>query len=298
MTGLVLLLGAIAGAGVYLLIRAAIPTQPALGAALERLSSSAPLPSSSTPDLPEQGLEERFGAWVERTVAQIPGIITPHKDLALIGWSPAKFYGQKGLASLAGLLFPPAITAIAFVAQIPLPIPLTVGLMLVLAAGFFFIPDLEVRQRAARQRTHYSKVLAAYIDFVALARIGGASASQAMRDAALIGDNELFLRIRQLIERSRLRGTNAWNDLRELGDELGVKELHEIADIIRLSGEEGASIWENLRAHARSMRNAQLRTEQGSANARSESLSMPVAVLAFAFIGLLIAPALLGLVSS
>lgn len=293
MTPLVLLLGAGIGTGLYLIIRALAPAQPALPAALDRLTATPTIEQDLA--APPHGLEERLGAWAERATAQLPMIVTPERDLALIGWSTRKFYGQKAMAALAGLLFPVIMSIIAYLAQFTFPIPLTIGAMLLLAAVFFFLPDIEVRQRAATQRTHYKRIIAAYVDFVALSRIGGASATQAMSDAARVGDNELFLRIQQMIERSRLRGTSAWNDLRELGDELGVKELHEIADIVRLSGEEGASIWENLRSHAHSMRNAQLRTEQGAANARSESMALPLAILAFAFIGLLITPSLLTL---
>lgn len=296
MVPVILLLGGGIGIGLLLILRALVPARPALPAALERLSSSTPTAQEAT--LPPRGLEERLGAWAERATSQLPLVVTPGRDLALIGWSVRKFYGQKGIAALAGLLFPVIMTVIAYIGGFTFPIPLTVGVMLLLAVAFFFLPDLEVRQRAAKRRNHYRRIIAAYVDFVALARIGGASATQAMKDAAVIGDNELFVRIRQMIERSRLRGTSAWNDLRELGDELDVNELHEIADIVRLSGEEGASIWENLRSHAHSMRNAQLRSEQGSANARSESMSLPLAVLAFAFIGLLITPSLLTLVSS
>lgn len=294
MTPLVLLLGGGIGAGLYLIIRALTPAQPALTAAISRLTTT----TDQTPALPPGDFQERLGMWAERAVAQLPMIVTPERDLALIGWSSRKFYGQKALAALVGFAFPVVMSLAAYLAQISLPIPMTLGVMLILAVVFFFLPDIEVRQRAAAQRTHYRRIIAAYVDFVALARIAGASATQAMSDAARVGDHELFVRIQQMIERSRLRGTSAWSDLRELGDEIGIKELHEIADIVRLSGEEGASIWENLRSHAHSMRNAQLRTEQGAANARSESMTIPLAILVFAFIGLLLTPSLLTLVSS
>lgn len=200
MMPLVLLLGAGIGAGIYLALRALIPTQPALAAALDRLSTTH-VPTQS-PQLPPRGLEERLGAWAEQATARLPGVVTPDRDLALIGWTTRKFYGQKAMASLAGLLFPLIMGTLAYMSGLPAPIPLTVGAMLILAAIFFFLPDLEVRQRAATQRTHYRRIIAAYVDFVALSRIGGASATQAMSDAAAVGDNELFHRIQQLIERS------------------------------------------------------------------------------------------------
>lgn len=294
---LILLLGAGIGAGLYLIIRAFTPPQPALPAALDHLSATTSSLDREAAARP-QGLEEILGAWAEQAAANLPLIVVPEKDLALLDWTTRKYFGQKAMAALAGLLFPIVISSIAFLADITFPIPLTVGTMLLLAGVFFLLPGIEVRQRAAKQRVFYRKVLAAYVDFVALSRMGGASATQSMRDAAEIGDTPLFHRIGQLIERSRLRGTAPWNDLRELGDELGIRELHEIADIIRLSGDEGASIWDNLRSHAQSMRNAQLRSEQGAANAKSESMSLPIAVLAAAFLGLLITPSMLTLISS
>ena len=291
---LIMLLGAGIGAGLYLVIRALAPSQPALPAALDHLSTSTTTLSHETPR--PRGLEETLGAWAEQAIANVPMLVVPERDLALLDWSSRKYFGQKAMGALAGLLFPVVLSSISYILDIPLPFPMTVSAMLLLATGFFFLPDLEVRQRAAKQRVFYRKVLAAYVDFVALARMGGATPTQAMRDAAEVGDTPLFRRIEQLIERSRLRGTSAWNDLRELGDELGIRELHEIADIIRLSGDEGASIWDNLRSHAQSMRNAQLRTEQGAANAKSESMSVPIAVLAAAFLGLLLTPSLLTLI--
>ena len=45
------------------------------------------------------------------------------------------------------------------------------------------------------------------------------------------------------------------------------------------------------------MRNAQLRDEQGVANARSEGMVAPLAILAVTFIALLITPSILNLLS-
>lgn len=295
MTPFILIVGATIGAGLFVLIRASVPSQPALPSAVDRLTASPE--AAQAPDSEPEGLEERIGAWAERTLTQLPLIVTPRRDLALIGWSARTFYGKKAKLALIGLATPAVISALATVAQLSLPVIGSVGAMPLLALVFFFLPDLEVRQRAAEQRQHYSTVLASYVDFVALAREGGAGPAQAMTEAASIGDHELFARIRQLIERSRMRGTDAWSDLRELGEEIGVNDLNEIAGIIRLSGEEGASIKDNLHAHARGMRNAQLRSEQGAANARSEGMVAPLATLAISFLILLITPALLNLLT-
>lgn len=295
MNALILLVGALIGAGLYLLIRSAIAPQPALGPAIQRLTT---LDTTTDTDVEPSATADRFGAWAERTLTQLPLITTPRRDLALIGWTPRTFYSKKARFALIGLALPPMFAAAAYLLQIPLPYLGSIGVSLLLALVFFVLPDIEVRQRAAEERQHYSKVLACFIDFVALARNGGAGPAQAMSEAASVGSHGLFIRIRQLIERARLRGTDPWTDLRELGEEIGVNDLNEVASIIRLAGEEGASIKENLHARARSMRNALLRDEQASANARSEAMSAPLALLAVTFITLLITPALLSLVTS
>src|SRR5699024_3947185 len=89
MTPIVLLVGATIGAGIFVLIRAAMPTQPALSSAVERLTAAPD--ASQSPDTEPEGFEERLGAWAERTLTQLPLIVTPRRDLALIGWSSRTF---------------------------------------------------------------------------------------------------------------------------------------------------------------------------------------------------------------
>ena len=73
-------------------------------------------------------------------------------------------------------------------------------------------------------------------------------------------------------------------------------ELDDLADILRLSGEEGAPIYEQLRARSAGLRSAMLHHELGQANAINERLSIPMSLLGVIFLALLVAPALLRLV--
>ena len=76
-----------------------MPTQPALSSAVERLTAAPD--ASQSPDAEPEGFEERLGAWAERTLTQLPLIVTPRRDLALIGWSSRTFYGKKAKAALS-----------------------------------------------------------------------------------------------------------------------------------------------------------------------------------------------------
>ena len=85
---------------------------------------------------------------------------------------------------------------------------------------------------------------------------------------------------------------------RGLTDELGLPELDDFADIMRLSGEEGASVYANLRARSAAMRTAMLNDELAQANAVGERMTIPGSLLGVIFMALLVAPSLLRMFSN
>jgi hypothetical protein len=103
----------------------------------------------------------------------------------------------------------------------------------------------------------------------------------------------VFRRLGEELARSRFSGVPPWDALSGLADDLGLPELSEVADIMRLSGEEGAAVYPTLRARSTSMRAALAAAELAKANGAGERMSMPVAVLALIFLALLAVPALL-----
>ncbi len=66
----------------------------------------------------------------------------------------------------------------------------------------------------------------------------------------------------------------------------------DVADIMRLSGEDGAAVLPTLRARAASLRTSLLQADVAAANEASERMSIPVALLGVAFMALLGFPAL------
>ena len=81
-----------------------------------------------------------------------------------------------------------------------------------------------------------------------------------------------------------------------LSNELALPELGDLADIVRLGGEEGAQIYNQLRAKSGSLRAAMLNAELARANEASEKLSIPMSILGMVFLAILITPALLRVV--
>ena len=108
-----------------------------------------------------------------------------------------------------------------------------------------------------------------------------------------VGDSWVFRRLSEELTRSRWSGLPPWDALHALADELGLPELDDFADIMRLSGEEGASVYANLRARSAAMRTAMLNDEIAEANAIGERMTIPGSLLGVIFMALLVAPSLL-----
>jgi Flp pilus assembly protein TadB len=157
------------------------------------------------------------------------------------------------------------------------------------------IPDLRVRSQAAAARREFSRQLACFVDLVALERSCGSGTQQALSTASEVGDSWAFRRLRECLDHATWAGIASWDGLRDLADELALPDLSDVADIIRLSGSEGAGIHRILRAKARSIRESRLTADLTQANEANESMSLPVSVLGIIFLVILIAPALLSM---
>src|SRR5665811_832156 len=83
----------------------------------------------------------------------------------------------------------------------------------------------------------------------------------------------------------------AWAGLPDLAAATGVTELGDLADIMRLSGQDGAAVYGTLRARAASLRTQLLTATAAEANAASEHMTVPVALLGVVFMALIGYPA-------
>ena len=293
-----MLLGATGGLGVTLIVRELLPSDPQLASALDRLAPTRPgadTPAVQTPaaDLGGTGaLEHRVGIWAQRHLTGAPFVAIPTTELLLLRIPVARHLGQKVLMALLGLLFPAVFVVVTATLGVTLPIALPAVFALVLAAVLFVIPDLDVRRKAAAAREEFARATSAYLDLTALERAAGAGATQALEQAATVGDSWVFVRLREQLVRARLSGRPPWDGLHDLAVELGLPELSDLADIMRLSGEEGAAVADTLRARSRGLRAALLTKEQTRANEESERMVVPVALLGLIFLVILGAPAM------
>lgn len=292
---LAVLAGGTAGLGLILIVRELLPKEPQLASSLDRLAPFLPGPLVAAPagELAVTGsLETRVGLRLQRHLEGAPFVRIPVRDLVLLRIPVARYLGQKVLMGLLGLLFPALFTAVAAALGYPFPLAAPALAGLALGGVLFVVPDVELRRKAAAARKEFARATSAYIDLTALERAAGAGATQALEQAATVGDSWVFVRLREELVRSRLSGIPPWDGLHRLATELGLPELSDLADIMRLSGEQGAAVADTLRARSRGLRVALLTKEQTRANEDSERMVIPVALLGLIFFAILGAPAI------
>ena len=284
--------------GVVLLVMRLMPAEPDLAEALSRLTPARGRANTLGPvvDSDRQGADRRVGdeGATARRVGADPdpragaaahpaGPVLRRQDRPSRSSAWSSRHCWRGSSSLIGLGFPVAIPALA-----------SLGLAVVM----FFLPNYNAVDDARKARLEFARALGAYIDLVALERNNGSGVRQAMESAAEVGDSWVFTRLSEELTRSRWSGLPPWDALHALADELGLPELDDFADIMRLSGEEGASVYTTLRARSAAMRTAMLNDEIAEANAVGERMTIPGSLLGVIFMALLVAPSLLRMFSN
>lgn len=286
-----LILGAGLGLGLWALAVWAFPPRPALGAVLAR-STAAPAP---TPILTAE--DTGWAAKLGRPfIAPLGALGLPGerlaRDLAVIGRPVATHLAEKATLAIAGLLAPVLLQLLLTLAGLSLGIEFPIIAGLVLAAAGFVLPDLQARSDAAKLRTGFRHALSAYLDLVWITLAGGAGVDSALNDSVSIGRGWAFEQIHRALDTARLTRTTPWATLRQLGEELDVTELSELAASVSLAGTEGAKVRTSLAAKAGALRTHQITDAEGNAQAATERMSLPVMALFLGFLVFIAYPAL------
>ena len=286
--------GALIAAGLTGLAWYLIPSRIDLADAVDRtLTPQRPRPAS---DLPSTSTE-RVGNWTLRHLPSVLWQRTPIRDLEILHKPISEFYGEKALVALIGIVLTPLLVWILSLSGLQPPFVVPVGATIAIAVGLWFVPDIDVRHRAAEARAEFGRALGASIELVAMERQSGSGARQALEVAATVGDSWVFSRISQELARSAWAGQTPWDALHSLGNQLGLPALGDLSDIMRLGGEEGAQVVTTLRARAEALR-IQVRTDAVThANNTAERLTFPGLVMAALFVATLVGPGVAALFS-
>ncbi|MYT27488.1 MULTISPECIES: type II secretion system F family protein [unclassified Streptomyces] len=289
-----MLLGALFGAGVTAVVYGLRPPRLALADVLTILNAPVqPVPSSA------RGVEEM--EWATRlgrcAVPLVRALGFPTKslrtDLAVCGTDEEAHLAGKATCAMTGLVAPWAVVLLLRLgADVATGWWVPLSGCLALAAALFFVPDLGLRKQAQRRRREMQHTLSLVLDLTVIALAGGAGVQQALTQAVAAPQGWAAGSLRHALHVAQLTRTSPWTHLGELGRQLGVSDLVELASTLSLAGSEGAKIRGSLGAKARAMRRRRISEADGAAQAATEQMSLPVVGLFAAFLLLIGYPAL------
>jgi tight adherence protein C len=268
-TVLAVLCGGLAGLGVLLVVRGLLPAAPALGPALDRLHN----PAALAPPTAESG---PLGRWLLAHLGD--RLRPPHTELRLIGQSTEKYVLEKVGYALVGLAFPPLVTLMLAMFGLRLPFAVPAVACLGLAVLMYLLVDVSVRQKAAEAREEFTRAVSVYLNLVALERSASHGPTESLERAARVGTGWVFDRIRAALAAARFAGDPPWDGLSRVADEIGVPELGDVGNIMRLSGVEGAQVYQNLVALSQALRVALRTKEADRANTATTLLYIPTSL--------------------
>jgi CHASE3 domain sensor protein len=281
--------GAVTGLALFLLIFALIPRRVGLARRIAAFDAGGRGPAMRQVSYPGDGNEsafsKRLGSGLARFCAEqgweFPSL---RADLSITGQSLEHYLATKLLLGVGGLLVGPVLLLLAGLAglRVPLAIPLWLGL--ILAAVFFLLPDLELRQRAAARRRDFRHAIGAFLDLVSMNLSGGRGVPEALLAASEIGSGWALGRVRDTLASARITGQTPWQALGVLGEEVRVDELRDLAAALSLVADDGAKVRASLSARAASLRRRELAELQGQAGEKSQSMLVAQMLLCAGFL--------------
>ncbi|HSN42813.1 MAG TPA: hypothetical protein VLR88_02010 [Propionibacteriaceae bacterium] len=270
--------GALLTIGCFVVVASLLPQPIRLSDALASLD-----PSDRRPQFapgPASGRLDRLAVWAYSSL-RLPLSESTTKALALQGRAVSDFFAEKLVYSALGLLAPLLFAGTLAVLGRGIG-PAPIGASLAGLVAGYFLPDLLLRRSAAAAKADAGEALFTFFDLVTLERMANRSATQSLHAAAGMSEHPLFMQIRVALERARLEQRPPWSELRRLSTELGMPEIGDVADVMRLD-EQGAALAEALRSRVRELRDAHLTREKIKAQEASEALTLWMAVPAMIF---------------
>lgn len=276
------LLGGVTGLGVWVVWRAVRPRPEPLAAVVGRLGSSA------RPDQPEEGWEDRLGGrvlgWTARAGLQLGAA---GADLAVVGRSREQHVARQVVVALFGL-----VVGVVVAGALAASLPTAVGLVVFGTAAGWWWPDRQLAGLAGRRREDFRHAFGAYLDVVNVVLAGGGGIATALHAAAEAGDGWVFDRLRRQLGRAQRTGRTPWEAFDELGEQLEISELRELAAAVSLVGDRGAQVRESLATRGQTLRHHQLAEIEADAEQTTQRMVVPLAVMFFSFLLFLMYPAL------
>jgi pilus assembly protein TadC len=267
------------GFGILLAVRAMFPRPVPLQKALADLGRPRRTPIHAASSA--AGMTGRAGQLAVRVMEATGLVDLGHLDRRLRAVDkPIEVHAyEKLVGGLAGLFLPLGFAAVLAVGGVSMSIGWVAALAVGFGVGGFAWPDFGLSERIEGRRRDFRHSLSAYLDLVTIILAGGGGLETALQTSADLGEGWAFSEIRAALRKAQVTNRTPWDVFDELGQELGVDELRELAAAAHLAGDQGARIRASLAAKADSMRAAQTAGIEAQAEAATEKMLLPVVTL-------------------
>ena len=231
----------------------------------------------------EQVLGTRVRAWLARGGRSESTKLV--RDLRVTRRTVEKHAYERAAFAGLGFLFPPfwaGVMNATGVYRIPLA-PVLVAMVVLSVVGFFF-PDQTLAGEAEKQRTEFRYGLSVFLDLVVMLMAGGSGPGEAVKMAAASGQGWVFDELRAAGRRAELRSVQPWAELGDLGRQLGVSDLVEVAASLTMGGKHGTIQIESLTARTDSLRSSLAAKTEQIAETQSEKMLLPLGLVLLGFV--------------
>jgi tight adherence protein C len=287
------LLGTLVGLGCLGILAGTATPRPTLEAVAATVNGSAASLRSLRPSPPvgdrPWGAVYRPGEalleWADQAgLTAHPRWAVVQNALDITGQAPERVASSMLLLAGGGLLLPPLLWVGLDAAGLSLPLAVPVVLAMVAVPAGLAMPVASVLRRAGDRRTHFRVVVGTFVDLVVLGLAGGVGIEGALLAASQVSNDWAARRMARTLIRARDSGQSPWEALGRLGQQTGVDELVELAATLQLAGTEGARIRQSLSARSVALRRHQQADAESEANAVTERLFLPGALLLVGFL--------------
>ena len=276
-----LICGVAVASGLWLLLGALRRTPPSLAAPMGagRVGISVAARREASPDL-----DRRRNAALSRGSSAVPTHWSLYQDragdLRVVDYTVETVAFHQVLTTVTGFLFPIILLLVILPAAGLTTPPTVVGLLAVaMAAGGFYLPLASLRADAMARRREFAAGLAQYVSFVDVMVSGGNSIDGSFEFAAELGEGWVWDEIRFAIASASSATLAPYRALEDLGDELGVVELANLARRLEQTQSTGSAIGPALRSLAESLNKDQARQVQVADEEVTEKMTFPLMVV-------------------
>lgn len=236
------------------------------------------------------GLGVRLENWLAAK-----NLATPDVDLALIEWTRGRYLLTRLALSAIALLAAPLFVAMVTIGGGHIPYAVPQAASVFLALGVWYGTGVWVKGQAEQRRYEMREALVSFLTILALFKASGEAMSTALQQASKVSDAWTFRRIEARLSASFRAGASPQDGLEQLGKDLGIDELTDVAEITATANLEGAAVFTTLLARADALRNEMQAESEANASADSVRLGIPKALLVMTGVAFMMYPLIVGI---